>query len=40
MPSFHSLEERIAFEPAEEAYDNFLEVRERCRAEYGQDEEE
>jgi hypothetical protein len=30
MPSFHSLEEQQAFEPAEDAYDKFLEVREQC----------
>jgi hypothetical protein len=29
-PSFHSLEEQKAFEPAEEAYDKYLEVREQC----------
>ena len=29
--SFHSLEEQEAFEPAEEAYERFLEMREKCR---------
>jgi len=31
---FHSAEEQIAFEPAEEAYERFLEVREQCRQEW------
>jgi hypothetical protein len=40
-PSFHSLEEQRAFEPAEEAYDRFLEVREQCVADWaGQDEDD
>lgn len=30
MPSFHSIEEQEAFEPAEEAYERFLEIREKC----------
>ena len=33
-PSFHSLEEQEAFEPAGEAYERFLEIREQCREEY------
>ena len=34
MPSFHSLEEQKAFEPAEEAYERFLEIKEECRRNY------
>ena len=29
-PMFHSLEEQAAFEPASDAYDKFLEIREQC----------
>ncbi len=29
--SFHSLAEQEAFEPAEDAYERFLEIREVCR---------
>ena len=34
MPSFHSLEEQKAFEPAEEAYERYLEILEECRRNY------
>ena len=40
MPSFHSLEEQEAFQEAEDAYDKFLEVREKCREQYAQTEED
>lgn len=42
MPSFHSLEEQEAFSDAEDAFDNFIEVRDRCRREWAErgDEEE
>ena len=41
MPSFHSLEEQEAFEPAEEAYEKYLEVIEECREQYrNRDQEE
>lgn len=39
-PSFHSLEEQKAFEPAEEAFERYLEIREQCVAEYNQMDEE
>lgn len=35
-PSFHSLEEQNAYEPAEEAFDRYLEIRAKCEAEYNQ----
>jgi len=31
---FHSIEEQQAFEPASDAYDKFLEVREQCAIAY------
>ena len=31
MPSFHSIEEQEAFSAVEEAYENYLEVRDKCR---------
>ena len=34
MPSFHSIEEQNAFEETEEAYDKFLEVRDKCREDW------
>ena len=38
---FHSTDEQVAFEPAEEAYEKFLEVREQCRQSWtGEDEDE
>lgn len=40
MPSFHSLEEQEAFEPAEEAYEKFLEIKEECRRRYNEIEED
>ena len=40
MSSFHSIEEQQAFEPAEEAYDRFLEIREQCREDWANQEEE
>ena len=37
---FHSEDEQIAFEPAEEAHEHFLEVREKCRQVWaGEDED-
>lgn len=39
-PSFHSLEEQEAYEPAEEAYDKYLEIRAQCEAAYNQSEED
>ncbi len=30
--SFHAIDEQEVFEPAEEAYERFLEVREECRS--------
>ena len=29
-PSFHSMDEQVAFEPAREAYERYLEIREQC----------
>jgi len=40
MPSFHSLEEQEAFEDAEEAYEKFIEIRDRCREELANREDE
>ena len=43
VPSFHSLEEQEVFEPAAEAYDAYLKVREECVEDLqrlGEDEEE
>lgn len=40
MPSFHSLDEQRAFEDAEEAYDRFIEVRDRCRQEWAERDDE
>lgn len=40
IPSFHSLEEQKAFEPAEEAFDRFLEVREQCQKDWAEAESE
>ncbi len=40
MPSFHSVEEQEAFSDADEAYDNFIEVRDRCRQEFNENEDE
>ena len=40
VPSFHSLEEQQAFEPAEEAYERYLEIKEECRHRYNEDTEE
>jgi hypothetical protein len=39
-PSFHSIDEQEAFEPAEEAYEHFLNVRDRCREKYEEEENE
>lgn len=39
-PMFHSLDEQKAFEPAETAYEKFLEVREKCRQEYNESQSE
>ena len=39
-PSFHSIEEQKAFDPAEEAYERFLEVRGECREAFNSAEEE
>lgn len=42
-PSFHSLEEQSFFDDAEAAYDNYIEVRDKCREEWasqGEEEEE
>jgi len=40
-PVFHSCEEQIAFEAASEAYDNFLQVSEKCREEWvGREEDD
>lgn len=39
-PSFHSLEEQQAFEPAEEAYAKFIEVRAQCFIDYQESEQE
>lgn len=38
--SFHSLEEQEAYEPAEEAFEKYLEIRARCQAEYNQTDDE
>lgn len=41
--SFHSLEEQSYFEEAEQAFERYLDIRERCRQEWldsGSDEEE
>ena len=32
-PAFHSPEEQAAFQPASEAYERFLEIREQCAIE-------
>lgn len=40
MPSFHSLEEQKVFDPAGEAYDKYLEVRERCEEDWRHNESE
>ena len=40
MPSFHSHEEQSAYERADEAYDRFLEIREECRKEWEEQEED
>lgn len=34
LGSFHSAEEQEAFAPAEEAYERFIEIRAKCRAEW------
>jgi len=39
-PMFHSIEQQQAFEPASDAYDKFLEVREQCAIDYAGGEEE
>lgn len=38
-PSFHSIEEQKAFEPAEIAYENYLAVLEKCRKEYEKEDD-
>ena len=43
MPSFHSVEEQEAYEPAEAAYENYLDIREQCRKDWmemGEDDNE
>ena len=41
VPSFHSLDEQRLFERAEEAYERFIEIRDECRQELEDlDEEE
>ncbi len=40
MPSFHSTEEQQAFEPAEEAYERFIEIREVCRNVFEENDDE
>lgn len=40
IPSFHSWQERKAFEPAEEAYEHYLEVLEECRKQFEEQENE
>jgi hypothetical protein len=40
MPSFHSLKEQQAFEPAEEAYERYLEILDECRHNWQSQEEE
>jgi hypothetical protein len=39
-PSFHSLEEQEAYEDADTAYEEFLDVWERCNKEWLESEEE
>ncbi len=39
-PSFHSLDEQAIFEPASEAYDKFLDIREQCARDLAEQEEE
>lgn len=39
-PQFHSHEEQAIFEPAREAFENYLEVREKCVAELEQQDNE
>ncbi len=34
IPSFHSLDEQAAYEPAETAYEKYLDVRAKCREDY------
>ena len=38
--SFHSLAEQEAFEPAEEAYERFIEIREVCRSVFEENDDE
>jgi len=40
IPIFHSIEEQQAFSDAEDAYDNYIEVRDRCRREWVEAESE
>ena len=40
MPSFHPMDEQIAFEPAEDAYNHYLEVRDQCVSDYQNMEDE
>lgn len=39
-PSFHQIEEQEAFAPAEEAFENFLRVKEQCFENYNNRYEE
>lgn len=34
MPSFHSLEEQAAYEPANVAFEKYLDIRRECEEEY------
>ena len=40
MPSFHSHDEQEAFAPTDEAYDNYLEVRQQCVEDWQNNSEE
>ncbi len=40
MPNFHSCDEQRAFEKAEEAFEKFLEIREKCREEFNASQED
>ena len=40
MPSFHSIEEQQVYSRAEDAYDEYLRIRDECREEWAQQDED